>query len=145
MFSNLIANRGEIAIRIIRACRDPQISPSTIYLRQMQMPCTSGWPTKDCVGEAASRRLSQHRCGPRRRKDAPHHPSRYGFAENADFAQATRGGSRSHWSHGGSNAGAGFENQRAARCGCGVDCSGTTELLQSFAKCARQPNGSAIP
>ena len=92
--SVLIANRGEIAVRIARACRDAGIGSVAVYAD----------PDRDALHVRARRRglrarrlhprrlLSRHRQDPRRGRAGPAptrvHPG-YGFlAENAGFAQA---------------------------------------------------------
>lgn len=94
MFSKiLIANRGEIAVRIIRACRDLGISPIGVYSEADSRAVHVGLCDEAvCIGPAASL-LSYLNIA--RIIDAAKatgaeaiHPG-YGFlAENADFAQA---------------------------------------------------------
>ena len=88
----LIANRGEIAVRIVRACRDLGISPSPFIPKPTLNPFMSDFATR--------RSVSARRLPPRATCEFPIieaaiatsaeaiHPG-YGFlAENADFAAA---------------------------------------------------------
>ena len=45
----LIANRGEIALRIHRACKEMGIALWRFTLRRIKTPCMSGLRTKACV------------------------------------------------------------------------------------------------
>src|SRR5689334_18655201 len=89
----LIANRGEIAVRIIRACRDLNISPIAIFSEadagalHLRMADEAY-----CVGPAASTQsylnIAAIIDAAKRAGAEAIHPG-YGFlAENADFAQA---------------------------------------------------------
>lgn len=94
MFSKiLIANRGEIAVRIIRACRDLRISPVGVYSEADALAVHVGLCDEVvCIGPAASVQsyLDGHKIIAAARMTGAEaiHPG-YGFlAENADFAQA---------------------------------------------------------
>ena len=87
----LIANRGEIALRIQRACRELDIPPWRSIRPPTPKRCTSGWPMK--ASASARRRQSQL---PQHSGDFSAaaitgadaiHPG-YGFlSENANFAE----------------------------------------------------------
>jgi acetyl-CoA carboxylase biotin carboxylase subunit len=94
MFSKiLIANRGEIAVRIIRACRDMGISPVAVYSEADAAAVHVGLCDEAvCIGPAPSVQsyLNIDRIMEAARTTGAQaiHPG-YGFlAENADFAQA---------------------------------------------------------
>src|SRR6267142_2588132 len=89
----LIANRGEIAIRIIRACRDLNISPVVVYSEaDLDSLPVSMADEAVCVGPAASTQsylnISAIVDAAIKTSAEAIHPG-YGFlAENADFAEA---------------------------------------------------------
>ena len=89
----LIANRGEIAVRIIRACRDLQISPIAVYSEADAEAVHVRFADRAvCVGPAVSNQsyLNIETIIDAARKTGAEaiHPG-YGFlAENADFARA---------------------------------------------------------
>ena len=88
----LIANRGEIALRIIRACREMGIATVCVYSEADARACTSAWPTRRiCIGpaQAAESYLNiPNIISAAEVTDADAiHPG-YGFlAENAQFAE----------------------------------------------------------
>jgi len=94
MFSKiLIANRGEIAVRIIRACRDLNVATVAVYSEADAMAVHVGLSDEAvCIGPAASVEsyLNAKRIIETAKRTGAEaiHPG-YGFlAENADFAEA---------------------------------------------------------
>ena len=89
----LIANRGEIAIRIARACRELSIAPVAIYSEaDRTAPHVRGADQAVCVGPAPSQEsylnIDAVVAAARATRSEAIHPG-YGFlAENAIFAQA---------------------------------------------------------
>ena len=89
----LIANRGEIAVRIIRACRDLGISPVAVYSEADAAAVHVGLCDEAvCIGPAPSLesylRIPAIINAAKATKSEAIHPG-YGFlAENADFARA---------------------------------------------------------
>src|SRR5688500_13050674 len=90
----LIANRGEIAVRIIRACRDLQISPVAVYSEADAQSVHVGLCDEAvCIGPAPSvasyLNIPAIIAAAKTTKAEAIHPG-YGFlAENANFATAT--------------------------------------------------------
>jgi propionyl-CoA carboxylase alpha chain len=86
----LIANRGEIALRVARTCREMGISPATLYTdADAQAPHTRAGDEALAIGPSY---LHIEKIIDAARKTGAHaiHPG-YGFlSENADFAEACR-------------------------------------------------------
>ena len=149
----LIANRGEIAVRIIRACRDLHISPVAVYSE----PDSGALHVRladeaHCIGPAASTesylKISAIIDTAKRAQADAIHPG-YGFlAENAEFARAV------------TEAGIAFigptaeamevmgskTSARRAAIDAGVPVvPGTTEALQSFEEAREVANQFGYP
>lgn len=138
----LIANRGEIAIRIIRACRDLNISPVAVYSEaDAEALYVRMADEAVCIGPAASTQsylnISAILEAAKKTGAEAIHPG-YGFlAENADFAQAVVAAGLIFIGPGaeamrvmGSKTSA---RRTAAAAGVAI-VPGTTDPLQSFAE-----------
>ncbi len=119
----LVANRGEIAVRIIRACRELNVATVAVYsdadrfalhaqlageaVRIGPPPATESYLTIAAIIRAARETGAE-----------AIHPG-YGFlAENAEFARGLRrGGSRLHWPTSGGHPLDGLEDGRESRRG----------------------------
>ena len=64
----LIANRGEIALRIQRACREMGIKTVVVHSRRMPTPNTSNWPTNRCASARRRRHRATSTSGDHRRR-----------------------------------------------------------------------------
>ncbi|OLE54950.1 MAG: acetyl-CoA carboxylase biotin carboxylase subunit [Acidobacteria bacterium 13_1_20CM_3_53_8] len=136
----LIANRGEIAVRIIRACRDLNISPAVVYSEADAEALHVRMADEAiCVGPAPSvesyLNIGAVVEAARRLKADAIHPG-YGFlAENAGFARAVAGAGLAFIGPGAEAMevmGSKVSARRAARLAGAPIVPGTTEPLTSF-------------
>ena len=58
----LIANRGEIACRIIRTAKRLGIETVAVFPTQTATPCTSPWPMKPCTLGVPRQQIPIYKC-----------------------------------------------------------------------------------